>query len=302
MREIEEALLDGRVDLAVHSAKDVPGRLRDGLAIVGVPEREDPLDALCGAASLDELAEGAVVGTASVRRRAQLLALRPGSGGARAARQRGHASATSWARGRSTRSCSRAPGSPGSGGRTRARRSPRLVPAPGQGCLALEARAGDEPRRRGGRSAHRQAALACLTAERALVSASRRPATRPWARWPSCAAARSSLTAFAGLPDGSHWIRDALAGDPADPAGLGREVGRADASGGRARAARRGRAELAADVAWFCVGKRSRARRHGRGASGIVYLVGAGSGRPRPDDAPLARADRRRPTRSSTTA
>jgi hydroxymethylbilane synthase len=50
VKEIEEALLAGEVDLAVHSAKDVPGELPDGLAIVGVPEREDPLDALCGAA------------------------------------------------------------------------------------------------------------------------------------------------------------------------------------------------------------------------------------------------------------
>ena len=77
VKEIEDALLAGEVDLAVHSAKDVPGRLPAGLSIAGVPERADPRDALCGAASLDELGEGAVVGTASVRRRAQLLALRP---------------------------------------------------------------------------------------------------------------------------------------------------------------------------------------------------------------------------------
>ncbi|MBA3263936.1 MAG: hydroxymethylbilane synthase, partial [Thermoleophilaceae bacterium] len=77
VKEIEEALLAGDVDLAVHSAKDVPGELPTGLSIVGVPERADPYDALCGANSLDALDTGAVVGTASVRRRAQLLALRP---------------------------------------------------------------------------------------------------------------------------------------------------------------------------------------------------------------------------------
>ena len=77
VKEIEEALLDGRIDMAVHSAKDVPGELPDGLAIVGVPERADPRDALCGARTLDELPEGAAVGTASVRRRSQLLAARP---------------------------------------------------------------------------------------------------------------------------------------------------------------------------------------------------------------------------------
>ena len=77
VKEIEQALLDGEIDMAVHSAKDVPGELPDGLEIVAVPPRADPRDALCGAASLAELPTGAAVGTASLRRRAQLLALRP---------------------------------------------------------------------------------------------------------------------------------------------------------------------------------------------------------------------------------
>src|SRR5215217_1934376 len=77
VKEIEEALLDGRADLAVHSAKDVPGVLPEGLAIVGVPERADARDALCGGASLESLPEGAVVGTSALRRRSQLLAARP---------------------------------------------------------------------------------------------------------------------------------------------------------------------------------------------------------------------------------
>ena len=69
VKELEEALLAGEIDLAVHSAKDVPGELPDGLAIVGVPERADAGDALCGARGLDDLNENAVVGTASLRRR-----------------------------------------------------------------------------------------------------------------------------------------------------------------------------------------------------------------------------------------
>ena len=79
VKEIEEALLSDTIDLAVHSAKDVPSELPDGLAIVGVPERADARDALvCGyAGALDGLADGASVGTASLRRRAQLLAARP---------------------------------------------------------------------------------------------------------------------------------------------------------------------------------------------------------------------------------
>ena len=75
--ELEDALLSGDADLAVHSAKDVPVDLADGLALIATPERADPRDVLCGAASLDALREGARVGTASLRRRAQLLARRP---------------------------------------------------------------------------------------------------------------------------------------------------------------------------------------------------------------------------------
>ncbi len=78
VKEIEDALLAGEVDLAVHSAKDVPGRLPDGLAIAAVPSGEDPRDALVGTASgIDELPDGARVGTSSLRRRSQLLAINP---------------------------------------------------------------------------------------------------------------------------------------------------------------------------------------------------------------------------------
>jgi hydroxymethylbilane synthase len=74
---IEQQLRSHEVDLAVHSAKDVPGEESPGLLIVAVPERVDPHDTLLGAESLDALPEGATVGTASLRRSAQLLAARP---------------------------------------------------------------------------------------------------------------------------------------------------------------------------------------------------------------------------------
>jgi hydroxymethylbilane synthase len=74
VKEIEEALLDGRIDVAVHSAKDMTSSDPAGLNVGAYLEREDPRDALCGA---DELRPGMRVGTASVRRRAQLLALEP---------------------------------------------------------------------------------------------------------------------------------------------------------------------------------------------------------------------------------
>jgi hydroxymethylbilane synthase len=74
VKELEEALLGGRIDVAVHSAKDMTSTDTEGLSVGAYLEREDPRDALCGAA---ELRPGLRVGTASIRRRAQLLALEP---------------------------------------------------------------------------------------------------------------------------------------------------------------------------------------------------------------------------------
>lgn len=75
-KEIEEALLDGRIDLAIHSLKDLPTEVPAGLALAAVPEREDPRDALVGA-RLRDLTAGAKVGTSSLRRAAQLRLARP---------------------------------------------------------------------------------------------------------------------------------------------------------------------------------------------------------------------------------
>src|SRR6516225_7645392 len=75
-KEIEEALLDGRADLAVHSLKDLPTELPDGLILAAVPPREDPRDALVGK-KLADLQPGARVGTSSLRRSAQLRKVRP---------------------------------------------------------------------------------------------------------------------------------------------------------------------------------------------------------------------------------
>jgi hydroxymethylbilane synthase len=79
VKEIEEALLDGRIDFAVHSAKDMPAEMPDGLTIATTPRREAPNDVWIGHAgrSIAELPQGATVGTTSLRRQAQLLAMRP---------------------------------------------------------------------------------------------------------------------------------------------------------------------------------------------------------------------------------
>jgi hydroxymethylbilane synthase len=232
VKEIEEALLAGEVDLAVHSAKDVPGELPEGLSIVGVPSRADPLDALCGAASLDALAEGAVVGTASVRRRAQLLALRPdlevrelrGNVDTRLRRlAEGGFDAIVLARAGLVRLDRAGEGSV----------LAELVPAPGQGCLVLEARTDDAVTAEAAAMLTDADALTALTAERAVVTA-----LEATCHTPIGAHARDGdalrLSAFVGLPDGSHWIRDELDGDAADPAAHGREVARRlEAAGAR---------------------------------------------------------------------
>jgi hydroxymethylbilane synthase len=231
VKEIEEALLAGSVDLAVHSAKDVPGELPAGLSIVGVPERADARDALCGAASLDALAEGAVLGTASVRRRAQLLALRPdlevrelrGNVDTRLRKLAdGGFDAIVLARAGLERLGRGGEGVP----------LPELVPAPGQGCLALEARSDDAETAEAAAALTDRAALKELTAERAVVTALGATCNTPIGVRAGRAGDVLRVTAFVGLPDGSHWIRDELDGDPGDPAALGHEIAaRLDAAG-----------------------------------------------------------------------
>jgi hydroxymethylbilane synthase len=225
VKEIEEALLAGEVDLAVHSAKDVPAVLPDGLAIVGVPERADSRDALCGAPSLDSLGEGATVGTSSLRRRAQLLALRPDL---RVEELSGNVD---------TRLRKLADGSYdavvlavaglvrlGRAGEGEPLDAAALVPASGQGCLALEARAGDDAMLElGARLTHRDS-LVRLTAERALVTALDATCRTPVAAHARLDSDELTLDAFVGMPDGSTWIRDSVAGDASTPSDLGAEV------------------------------------------------------------------------------
>jgi hydroxymethylbilane synthase len=76
VKEVQQAVLDGRADLAVHSAKDLPSETAAGLVLAAVPERADPRDALVGA-RLDDIPAGGRIGTGSVRRQAQLAAVRP---------------------------------------------------------------------------------------------------------------------------------------------------------------------------------------------------------------------------------
>jgi hydroxymethylbilane synthase len=224
VREIDEALLRGDVDLAVHSAKDVPARLADGLEIVAVPPRADARDALCGAASLAALGDGARVGTSSLRRAAQLRALRPdldiaelrGNVDTRLRRlAEGLFAAIVLARAGLERL--------GRGAEATATLD-EMVPAAGQGALAVTARIGDEAARDAARRIADAGAMRCLLAERALVRALEADCHTPVGAHAVLEDGGLRLRAFAGRPDGGAWVRDELRGD--DSEALGAEVAR----------------------------------------------------------------------------
>ncbi len=224
VKELEDALLRGEIDLAVHSAKDVPGELPAGLAIVGVPERADPRDALCGAQSIAALPEGAILGTASLRRRSQLLALRPDLD-VREVRGNVDTRLRKLADGEYAALVLAAAGLARLG---RAEGEPiaeaEMTPAPGQGCLALEARADDDAARGAAEGVTDRRALLELTAERAVVTRLGATCNTPVGARAELDGSALRLAAFAGLPDGGAWVRDELDGDAEDPAALGREV------------------------------------------------------------------------------
>jgi len=227
VKEIEEALLAGDVDVAVHSAKDLPGELPAGLHIACVPAGEDPRDALVGAGSLDALPTGARVGTSSLRRRSLLLALRadieivPLRGNVDTRLRKladGECDAAVLALAGLRRL-----------GREDAVGAPldadTFVPAPGQGLLALEIRVGDEPLRLLEPLAD-AAARARLDAERATVEGLGATCNTPVGAHALVTGGHIEVHAYAGLPDGSEWITDRLAGDTADAAGAGAELAR----------------------------------------------------------------------------
>jgi len=224
VRAVEAALLDGAAELGVHSAKALPAAEAEGLGLVGVPVREDPADAYVGAArSPAEVPGGARIGTSSLRRRAQLLALRPdlevvalhGNVDTRlrkleageceglvlalaGLRRLGRGEAAAFAFG-----------------------IDEMTPAAGQGALALQARAADRSSAAAAASITDRRALVELTAERAAVAALGATCNTPIGICARLADGALELHGFAGLADGSEWVRDRIAGDPDQPAALG---------------------------------------------------------------------------------
>jgi hydroxymethylbilane synthase len=208
--------------VAVHSAKDVPGEMPPGLEIASVPVRASALDVICGVESIDALAQGARVGTASVRRRSQLLALRPDL---EVAELRGNVDTRlrKLAEGGYDAIVLAAAGLErlGRAGEGVPVPAEQMLPAPGQGCLALEIRAGDDEARKAVAAISDPAASTCLAAERDCVIALGATCDTPVGAYAEPVdGGRVRLRAWAGAPDGSAWVRDELEGDE----GVGREV------------------------------------------------------------------------------
>lgn len=220
---IEEQLRSHEIDLAVHSAKDVPGEDVPGLLIVAVPERVTPYDTLLGAESLEDLKEGATVGTSSLRRAAQLLAARPDL---KIEPLRGNIDTRL---GRLTDGDYDAivlalAGLERLGRQSEATSSlAEMIPAAGQGVLALTVRDEDSEARAAAGVLDDPVTHACLLAERALVRALEADCHTPVGAHATVAAdGTMSMSAFAGREDGSAWVRDSLTTtDTSDPEALG---------------------------------------------------------------------------------
>ncbi|HEY4996586.1 MAG TPA: hydroxymethylbilane synthase [Solirubrobacteraceae bacterium] len=224
--ELEQALTREEIDIAVHSAKDLPGELPEGLDLLGAPARAGSEDVICGARELAELEQGARVGTSSIRRMAQLRAVRDdldvvelrGNVDTRLrklAEAGGQLRAIVLARAGLQRL-----------GRTAevggVLDATLFVPAPGQGVIALEGRSADEPARVAAQAVTDASAFACLLAERSVASALHASCHTPLGA--SCepqGADELLLRAWVGLPDGSAWASDELSGPRSAPAELG---------------------------------------------------------------------------------
>lgn len=220
-QELERGLLDGSLDLAVHSMKDLPVRLPDGLVVAAHPERADPRDALVSEAAgdLDGLPEGAVILTGALRRRAQILLRRPdlrvepirGNVDTRLRKWRdqnagGVILACAGLQRLGLRGVPIHPVSP-----------EILVPAPCQGTLALQVRAGS-PAEELVRALDHAPTARASRAERRVVAAFGGDCTLPLAAWAREEGGRLRLTALLATPDGTLAARGDATGD--DPDGL----------------------------------------------------------------------------------
>ena len=233
-REIEDALLEGRVHLAVHSLKDLSTELPPGLCLAASPQREDPRDAMVGSC-LNDLPDGATVGTSSVRRAAQLRTLRPdlqilpirGNVDTRLRKlESGEFAAIVLAAAGLLRL--------GLAGRiTQLLPFEAMCPAPGQGALGIET-ALEGPGREAARLLNHRPTWDAITAERAVLQAlgggCQLPAGAIAEQVGEPALGHLHLSALVASLDGTHVVRDFETG--ADPRQLGQAVGERLLKGG----------------------------------------------------------------------
>ena len=224
VNEVELALQSNEIDLAVHSAKDLPSQLARGLTIAAVPRRAAAHDVCVGkVTALGDLPAGARIGTSSLRRRSQLLAMRPDL---EIEELRGNVD---------TRLTKLAAGSYdavvlAAAGLIRLDLESRIgfafnaelmVPAAGQGALVIEARSSDGAAQKLAAVLTDPRAAAELEAERTVVRALDATCHTPIGIHAHHVADRLIVQAYLGLPDGSEWIRDSVEGSPATPSELG---------------------------------------------------------------------------------
>ncbi len=231
-KEIEEALADGRVDLAVHSLKDLPTELPPGLAIAAIPERADARDALVGR-RLAELAQGARVGTSSLRRVAQLRAARPdllvepvrGNLDTRLRKQtEGQYDALVLAAAGLTRL--------GWQDRIAEALDPEVMcPAVGQGALAIETRETGAAREICARLEDHAARVA-VTAERAVLAHLGGGCQVPIGAHARIRGGMLELMGVVASPDGARVVRRAMSGAASDALRSGHELGSQLLAGG----------------------------------------------------------------------
>ena len=246
VKEIEEKLLAGEIDLAVHSLKDVPSQLPPGLALVAIPPRADPRDALVSrsGAPLRDLPAGSRIGTSSLRRVCQLRAARAdlpveilrGNVDTRLRKvAEGEVDAAILACAGLDRL--------GWAARITERLSPeQMLPAIGQGALALEARAGDSRVRSLVRKLSDPAAETTVAAERALLASLGVGCRTPVAGFATLELGRLTLRGLVGRPDASEMLFEQVDG----PAEAATELGAALGARLIARGADRILAELEA--------------------------------------------------------
>ncbi len=226
-KEIEDALAEGRVDLAVHSLKDLPTELPLGFEIAAITKRENPCDVFCSRkyASIEQLPQRARVGTSSLRRQAQLKALRPdldihplrGNVDTRLRKlEAGEYDAIILAAAGLNRL-----------GKTELIKQvipvDVMCPAAGQGALGVEIRAGDSVTRQHLAFLDDAAARATTTCERALLNKLGGGCQVPIGALAAVRDGRLHLDAIVAHPDGSKVLRESRQG--ADPVQLGESVG-----------------------------------------------------------------------------